>query len=30
KTYQCQYCEYRSADSSNLKTHIKTKHSKEK
>ncbi|XP_073886531.1 zinc finger Y-chromosomal protein isoform X3 [Macaca fascicularis] len=29
KPYQCQYCEYRSADSSNLKTHIKTKHSKE-
>ncbi|XP_005871613.1 PREDICTED: zinc finger X-chromosomal protein isoform X1 [Myotis brandtii] len=29
KPYQCQYCEYRSADSSNLKTHIKTKHNKE-
>ncbi|XP_006759405.1 PREDICTED: zinc finger X-chromosomal protein isoform X1 [Myotis davidii] len=29
KLYQCQYCEYRSADSSNFKTHIKTKHSKE-
>ncbi|XP_045438301.1 zinc finger X-chromosomal protein isoform X5 [Pipistrellus kuhlii] len=29
KPYQCQYCEYKSADSSNLKTHIKTKHSKE-
>ncbi|XP_028359535.1 zinc finger X-chromosomal protein-like isoform X1 [Phyllostomus discolor] len=29
KPYKCQYCEYRSADSSNLKTHIKTKHSKE-
>uniref|UniRef100_A0A8D0EBL4 C2H2-type domain-containing protein n=1 Tax=Salvator merianae TaxID=96440 RepID=A0A8D0EBL4_SALMN len=29
KPYQCQYCEYRSADSSNLKTHIKTRHSKE-
>uniref|UniRef100_A0A2K5Q8E0 Zinc finger protein Y-linked n=1 Tax=Cebus imitator TaxID=2715852 RepID=A0A2K5Q8E0_CEBIM len=29
KPYQCQYCEYRSADSSNLKTHIKTKHSKD-
>ncbi|KAK2494001.1 hypothetical protein MC885_004818 [Smutsia gigantea] len=29
KPYQCQYCEYRSADSSNLKTHIKTKHYKE-
>ncbi|XP_030326584.1 zinc finger X-chromosomal protein isoform X2 [Strigops habroptila] len=29
KPYQCQYCEYRSADSSNLKTHVKTKHSKE-
>ncbi|XP_066555272.1 zinc finger X-chromosomal protein isoform X2 [Amia ocellicauda] len=29
KPYQCLYCEYRSADSSNLKTHIKTKHSKE-
>ncbi|KAM9567575.1 zinc finger X-chromosomal protein isoform 2-T2 [Guaruba guarouba] len=30
KPYQCQYCEYRSADSSNLKTHVKTKHSKER
>ncbi|XP_042314692.1 zinc finger X-chromosomal protein isoform X2 [Sceloporus undulatus] len=29
KPYQCQYCEYRSADSSNLKTHVKTRHSKE-
>lgn len=29
KPYECQYCEYRSADSSNLKTHVKTKHSKE-
>ncbi|XP_066106220.1 zinc finger X-chromosomal protein-like isoform X3 [Saccopteryx bilineata] len=29
KPYQCQYCEYRSADSSNLKTHVKTKHSRE-
>ncbi|XP_015447266.1 zinc finger Y-chromosomal protein isoform X3 [Pteropus alecto] len=29
KPYQCQFCEYRSADSSNLKTHVKTKHSKE-
>ncbi|XP_036136892.1 zinc finger X-chromosomal protein-like isoform X1 [Molossus molossus] len=29
KPYQCQHCEYRSADSSNLKTHVKTKHSKE-
>ncbi|XP_030162349.1 zinc finger X-chromosomal protein-like isoform X3 [Lynx canadensis] len=29
KPYQCQYCEYRSADSSNLKTHVKSKHSKE-
>uniref|UniRef100_A0A8D2DWY4 C2H2-type domain-containing protein n=1 Tax=Sciurus vulgaris TaxID=55149 RepID=A0A8D2DWY4_SCIVU len=29
KPYQCQYCDYRSADSSNLKTHVKTKHSKE-
>ncbi|XP_048652385.1 zinc finger X-chromosomal protein isoform X3 [Marmota marmota marmota] len=29
KPYQCQYCEYRSADSSNLKTHVKTKHTKE-
>ncbi|XP_071076530.1 zinc finger X-chromosomal protein-like isoform X2 [Desmodus rotundus] len=29
KPYKCQYCEYRSADSSNLKTHTKTKHSKE-
>ncbi|XP_061558698.1 zinc finger X-chromosomal protein isoform X1 [Phycodurus eques] len=29
KPYSCMYCEYKSADSSNLKTHIKTKHSKE-
>ncbi|CAO2618056.1 Zinc finger Y-chromosomal protein 1 [Lemmus lemmus] len=29
KPYECQYCEYKSADSSNLKTHIKAKHSKE-
>uniref|UniRef100_A0A8C5KB04 Zinc finger X-chromosomal protein-like n=1 Tax=Jaculus jaculus TaxID=51337 RepID=A0A8C5KB04_JACJA len=29
KPYECQYCEYRSADSSNLKTHVKTKHSKD-
>ncbi|XP_023962673.2 zinc finger X-chromosomal protein isoform X2 [Chrysemys picta bellii] len=29
KPYECQYCDYRSADSSNLKTHVKTKHSKE-
>lgn len=29
KPYQCQHCEYRSADSSNLKTHVKTRHSKE-
>ncbi|KAK6486148.1 zinc finger X-chromosomal protein-like isoform X1 [Huso huso] len=29
KPYQCLYCEYKSADSSNLKTHVKTKHSKE-
>nr|BAC36419.1 unnamed protein product [Mus musculus] len=29
KPYECQYCEYKSADSSNLKTHIKSKHSKE-
>ncbi|KAE8622469.1 hypothetical protein XENTR_v10005252 [Xenopus tropicalis] len=29
KPYLCQYCDYRSADSSNLKTHVKTKHSKE-
>lgn len=29
KPYACQYCEYKSADSSNLKTHIKSKHSKE-
>ncbi|XP_051034676.1 zinc finger X-chromosomal protein-like [Phodopus roborovskii] len=29
KPYECQYCEYKSADSSNLKTHVKTKHSKE-
>ncbi|XP_028935710.1 zinc finger X-chromosomal protein isoform X2 [Ornithorhynchus anatinus] len=29
KPYQCQFCPYRSADSSNLKTHVKTKHSKE-
>uniref|UniRef100_A0A1A8GVP3 Zinc finger protein, X-linked n=1 Tax=Nothobranchius korthausae TaxID=1143690 RepID=A0A1A8GVP3_9TELE len=29
KPYSCMYCDYKSADSSNLKTHIKTKHSKE-
>nr|XP_034348993.1 zinc finger Y-chromosomal protein 2-like isoform X3 [Arvicanthis niloticus] len=29
KPYECQYCEYKSADSSNLKTHIKTKHNRE-
>ncbi|PIO29264.1 hypothetical protein AB205_0053140 [Aquarana catesbeiana] len=29
KPYTCQYCDYKSADSSNLKTHVKTKHSKE-
>ncbi|CAI9574851.1 unnamed protein product [Staurois parvus] len=29
KPYLCQYCDYKSADSSNLKTHVKTKHSKE-
>ncbi|XP_041657451.1 zinc finger Y-chromosomal protein 1 [Cheilinus undulatus] len=29
KPYSCLYCDYKSADSSNLKTHIKTKHSKE-
>ncbi|KAM4544500.1 zinc finger Y-chromosomal protein 1 isoform 2-T2 [Odontesthes bonariensis] len=29
KPYSCPYCDYKSADSSNLKTHIKTKHSKE-
>ncbi|XP_062916712.1 zinc finger protein 711 isoform X3 [Mobula hypostoma] len=29
KPYHCQYCEYRSADASNLKTHVKTKHSNE-
>ncbi|KPP58877.1 zinc finger X-chromosomal protein-like, partial [Scleropages formosus] len=29
KPYGCPYCEYKSADSSNLKTHVKTKHSKE-
>ncbi|XP_058515338.1 zinc finger X-chromosomal protein-like isoform X2 [Ochotona princeps] len=29
KPYECQYCEYKSADSSNLKTHVKIKHSKE-
>ncbi|XP_069493387.1 zinc finger X-chromosomal protein isoform X2 [Ambystoma mexicanum] len=29
KPYQCQHCDYRSADSSNLKTHVKTRHSKE-
>ncbi|XP_043913070.1 zinc finger protein 711 isoform X2 [Protopterus annectens] len=26
KPYQCQYCDFRCADQSNLKTHIKTKH----
>ncbi|XP_030066785.1 zinc finger protein 711 [Microcaecilia unicolor] len=26
KPYLCQYCEFRCADQSNLKTHIKTKH----
>ncbi|XP_053467299.1 zinc finger X-chromosomal protein [Ictalurus furcatus] len=29
KPYSCLYCSYKSADSSNLKTHVKTKHSKE-
>ncbi|XP_077597308.1 zinc finger X-chromosomal protein isoform X2 [Stigmatopora nigra] len=29
KPYSCMYCDYKSADSSNLKTHVKTKHSKE-
>ncbi|XP_028323185.1 zinc finger X-chromosomal protein [Gouania willdenowi] len=29
KPYSCLFCDYKSADSSNLKTHIKTKHSKE-
>ncbi|XP_076146212.1 zinc finger X-chromosomal protein isoform X1 [Alosa pseudoharengus] len=29
KPYACHYCDYKSADSSNLKTHVKTKHSKE-
>uniref|UniRef100_A0A4W3H7A1 Zinc finger protein 711 n=1 Tax=Callorhinchus milii TaxID=7868 RepID=A0A4W3H7A1_CALMI len=29
KPYHCQYCDYRSADASNLKTHVKTKHSDE-
>ncbi|XP_038658155.1 zinc finger X-chromosomal protein-like isoform X1 [Scyliorhinus canicula] len=29
KPYQCQYCDYKSADASNLKTHMKTKHSKD-
>uniref|UniRef100_A0A8C1H736 Zinc finger protein X-linked n=1 Tax=Cyprinus carpio carpio TaxID=630221 RepID=A0A8C1H736_CYPCA len=29
KPYSCHYCDYKSADSSNLKTHVKTKHSKE-
>ncbi|KAL0993995.1 hypothetical protein UPYG_G00116530 [Umbra pygmaea] len=29
KPYSCLYCDYKSADSSNLKTHVKTKHSKE-
>ncbi|KAJ7996732.1 hypothetical protein DPEC_G00240080 [Dallia pectoralis] len=29
KPYSCLYCKYKSADSSNLKTHVKTKHSKD-
>ncbi|XP_016296848.1 zinc finger Y-chromosomal protein 1-like [Sinocyclocheilus anshuiensis] len=29
KPYSCMYCDYKSADSSNLKTHVKTKHSRE-
>ncbi|TTV42338.1 Zinc finger X-chromosomal protein [Bagarius yarrelli] len=29
KPYSCTHCSYRSADSSNLKTHMKTKHSRE-
>ncbi|TRY57194.1 hypothetical protein DNTS_003277 [Danionella cerebrum] len=29
KPYSCLYCDYKSADSSNLKTHVKTKHSQE-
>ncbi|XP_028839069.1 zinc finger Y-chromosomal protein 1 [Denticeps clupeoides] len=29
KPYSCLYCDYKSADSSNLKTHVKTKHSRE-
>lgn len=29
KPYECQYCEYRSSNSYNLKTHLKGKHSKE-
>ncbi|XP_076867690.1 zinc finger Y-chromosomal protein 1 [Brachyhypopomus gauderio] len=29
KPYSCSYCDYKSADSSNLKTHVKTKHSRE-
>lgn len=29
KPYSCMYCDYKSADSSNLKTHVKTKHSHE-
>ncbi|XP_028822655.1 zinc finger X-chromosomal protein isoform X2 [Denticeps clupeoides] len=29
KPYSCHYCDYKSADSSNLKTHVKTKHSKD-
>lgn len=29
KPYSCAYCDYKSADSSNLKTHVKTKHSRE-
>ncbi|XP_051966098.1 zinc finger Y-chromosomal protein 1-like [Xyrauchen texanus] len=27
KPYSCMYCDYKSSDSSNLKTHVKTKHS---
>ncbi|XP_062844591.1 zinc finger Y-chromosomal protein 1 [Trichomycterus rosablanca] len=29
KPYSCPHCSYKSADSSNLKTHMKTKHSQE-
>ncbi|XP_051981820.1 zinc finger Y-chromosomal protein 1 [Xyrauchen texanus] len=29
KPYSCMYCDYKSADSSNLKMHVKTKHSRE-